>query len=136
MVEFALIFIPFILLVMGIFDLGRGIYAASILSNAAREAARSGIVASRTSDQLCDVAMRAVWLPDVTLPAIPSCGSAGALTAQVPDRGTQGDPSDPVQVSVTYRFTLITPLIGNIVEESIGCGCFTLGATASMYVEN
>jgi hypothetical protein len=80
--------------------------------------------------------MRAVLLPDVALPATPSCGSAGALTAQVPDRGTPGDPADPVQVQVTYRFTLITPLIGNIVEESLGCNCVTLSAAASMYRES
>jgi hypothetical protein len=136
MVEFALILIPFFLLVMGIFDLGRGIFAFNMLSNAAREAARAGIVASRTSDQLCGVAARAAFLPGVTPPTPPACGSAGALSAQVLDRGTQGDPTDPVQVRVTYTFTLITPLIGNIVEQTPGCGCITLSATASMYVEN
>jgi hypothetical protein len=54
---------------------------------------------------------------------------------QVPDRGTQGDAADPVQVQLTYRFTLVTPLIGNVVEETAGCACITLRASSSMYVE-
>jgi hypothetical protein len=138
MVEFALIIIPFFLLVMGLFDLGRGIYASSVLSNAAREGARAGIVASRTADQLCGVALRATspLLPGVTPPSPPACGAAGALAVAVLDRGTQGDPADPVQVRATYTFKLITPLIGRIVEQTPGCGCITLSATASMYVEN
>src|SRR5262249_32157684 len=85
MVEFALILIPFFLLVLGILDWGRGIYAANVLSNAAREAARAGIVATRTADQLCGVATRAAspFLPGVTPPAPPVCGAAGAMSALV-----------------------------------------------------
>ena len=50
LVEFALVLPIFILLLVGIFDFGRAIYAYNTISNAAREAVRVGIV-----DQNCDV---------------------------------------------------------------------------------
>lgn len=138
MVEYALILIPFLLLVMGIFDFGRGILYYNMLSNAAREGARWGIVASRTSDQICARAKEVTLLPNVDLtdPSAATCGATGDVTVTVPDRGTQGDPNDPVQVTLTYTFRVITPLIGNIVEQAPGCLCITLSATSTMYIEN
>jgi Flp pilus assembly protein TadG len=44
LVEFALVFPVFILLVLGLFDVGRAVLAYNTLTNAAREAARLGIV--------------------------------------------------------------------------------------------
>jgi Flp pilus assembly protein TadG len=44
MVEFALILPIFILVLVGIFDLGRGVYAFNTISQAAREGARLAIV--------------------------------------------------------------------------------------------
>ena len=44
LVEFALAIPIFVLLLMGIFDLGRAVYAYSTLNNAAREAGRQAIV--------------------------------------------------------------------------------------------
>jgi hypothetical protein len=42
--EFALVFPLFVLLVLGVFDVGRAVFAYNTLTNAAREAARFGIV--------------------------------------------------------------------------------------------
>jgi len=44
LVEFSLALIPFLFLLMGIFDLGRGIYMYNGVSQAAREIARAAIV--------------------------------------------------------------------------------------------
>lgn len=44
MVEFALVLPLLILIIMGVFDLGRGIYSYNVISNSAREGARYGIV--------------------------------------------------------------------------------------------
>jgi hypothetical protein len=49
--------------------------------------------------------------------------------------GTPGSAIDPAQVSLTYDFKLITPLISNLLTLDPGCGCIKLSATASMYVE-
>lgn len=43
-VEFALILPPFLLLIFGLIDLGRGVYLYNAVANAAREGARYGIV--------------------------------------------------------------------------------------------
>src|SRR5512143_1219573 len=48
LVEFALVLIPFLVMLMGIFDLGRAIYINNSLSEAARDIARA------TSVHLCD----------------------------------------------------------------------------------
>ena len=42
--EFALVFPVFVLLVLGVFDIGRAVFAYNTLTNAAREAARFGMV--------------------------------------------------------------------------------------------
>lgn len=42
LVEFALVIPMLVLILMGVFDLGRGIYAYNVVSNAAREGARYG----------------------------------------------------------------------------------------------
>lgn len=50
LVEFALIFPVFILLVMFIFDIGRGVYYYSVLYNAVREGARFAVVGDPNSN--------------------------------------------------------------------------------------
>ena len=128
--EFSLLLIPFLLLLMGVFDLGRGVFYAHTLENAAREGARAGVVAARTVDEICARAIRAaaVGLPDV--PPSSRCGTTGALTVDVPRRGTAGSASDPVRVTLSYDFRPVTPLIAPIVGDLV-----TLRASSTMYVE-
>ena len=47
LLETALVLPLLLLIIMGVFDLGRGIYAYNVISNSAREAARYGIVHAR-----------------------------------------------------------------------------------------
>ncbi|MGH2353479.1 MAG: hypothetical protein ACRDJN_17890, partial [Chloroflexota bacterium] len=58
------------------------------------------------------------------------CGTAGSLTVAVPRRGTPGDASDPLRVTISFTFRPITPLIGQVVGDAV-----TLTASSSMYVE-
>ena len=44
LVEFSLMLVPFLLIIMGIFDLGRGIFTSSGVNQAAREIARTAAV--------------------------------------------------------------------------------------------
>lgn len=44
MIEFAMVLPLLILIIMGVFDLGRAIYGYNVISNSAREGARYGIV--------------------------------------------------------------------------------------------
>lgn len=118
LVEFALIIPIFLLVMFGILDLGRAVYASSTLNNAAREGARAAVV-DQTVAHIQEVAVAqavglGIELADVTidwrLPQAPdtpnSC--AGAL-------GTLDSSSCTAIVQVDYTYTAATPLIGNIV---------------------
>jgi Flp pilus assembly protein TadG len=138
LVEFALILPILILLLVGIFDFGRAIYAFNTVNNAAREAVRIAIV-----DQNCNVVGqeaegRASSLNvDWTLPAgtpAAQCLSAASdvhieyLEADYSGAGTYTDSCDPGQVSpngprlgciaqvtVEYNYSAATPIIGNLI---------------------
>lgn len=153
LVEFALILPIFILLLVGVFDLGRGVYVFSTVNNAAREAVRLAIV-----DQNCDAigqvaeqhaaSVDVSWSYDGSLTPAAACDAAsgdihiqflepdysGADTfADSCDPG-QVDPNGPrlscvAQVTVEYGYTPATPIIGNII------GSLTLTGTSRQAVE-
>jgi Flp pilus assembly protein TadG len=127
-VELALVLIPLLLVIMGIFDMGRAVLTSHLLAGGAREGARVGISAARTADQICSRAAAAVPLGDV--PPVSACGAAGPLTVAVLHRGTAGAPDDPVEVTLRYEFRPITPLVSQVIG-----GVVVLTASSSMYVE-
>ena|SRR5688500_6986644 len=118
MVEFALIIPIFLLMIFGIIDLGRAVYAYSTLNNAAREGARVAAV-DQTLTHIEDVASgHAVGL------GLP-------VTAVTVEYRSADDPDDPCPaaagtalavgctaiVRVAYVYTAATPLIGRIVGD-------------------
>jgi Flp pilus assembly protein TadG len=122
LVEFALL-LPFLLLVvMGTLDLGRAVYANTVIANAAREGARVGIIATKTDADIINAAKStAVGLattdPPMHITIVPS-----------PTRSSKGT----VKVTITYTFTPIIPLIGNIFGPT---GNLILQSSATMTVE-
>lgn len=140
MVEFSIVAIVFFLLVFGVFDFGRGIFYYNMISNAAREGARYGVIDMRDETAICEVAAGATSLPGVPYP-VGGCGTAGLLTVTAVD-GTQSTMSNgvrqfgqPTLVTVQYEFQPITPLIANLVVDP-NTGTLRLTASASMYVED
>lgn len=146
MVEFALIFPILILILLAIFDLGRGVFAYSTIDNAARLGARVAAVnqiqTSPAGD--CDQS-RPIENPANPHWSIKTCAAASALslgvqasavtvTYSVPP-GSGLTCTAPVQVgcianvTVPYTFTPITPLIGNIV------GPIQMSSTSKVPVE-
>lgn len=123
--------LPFLLLVMGAVDLGRAVFYTHMLGNAAREGARHGVVAGRTTDEICAralSALRAASLPGT--PTAATCTPTGSLKA-VADGGTTGSAvTNRVRVTLSYDFTPVTPLISQIVGAVI-----VLSASSTMYVE-
>jgi Flp pilus assembly protein TadG len=125
LVEFALVLPVFILVVVGILDLGRAVYAYNTISNASREAARVAIVNQTPAD--------------VQAEAIKQSVSLGISAAEV--SVTYGDPSGTgtcsapygvgclASVTVEYVYTAATPVIGQII------GPFTMSASTEMPVE-
>jgi Flp pilus assembly protein TadG len=115
LVEFALVIPIFVLLLMGIFDLGRAVYAFNTISNAAREGVRVAIVNQNAAVIDTEAVNSAVSLgltpADVDFVIRePDFATGGTGTcATTPDLGCVAE------VTVRYRYTAATPIIGNLV---------------------
>jgi Flp pilus assembly protein TadG len=136
MVEYALIAIPFFLLVMGSLDLGRAAFYQHLLTTAAQDAARTGIVAGRTGTDMCAAAVRiaSAGVPGVT--PTTAC-TAGTPTTPAPgqaiisvDRPTASTSATYATAQLVYSFQPLTPLISSVIGGSV-----TLAASSSMYIE-
>jgi TadE-like protein len=122
MVEFALILPVFVLLLVGLFDVGRAVYAYNTLNNAAREAGRLAIV-DQYEDHVRDEAVAAasgvgVVRADVEISYELEDGSS------CPHVGTDQIVSCVAVVTVPYDYEAATPIIGNIL------GPFTIQGTS------
>src|SRR6185436_6390332 len=126
LVEFALVFPILIVVIVAVFDVGRLVFAYNTITNAAREAARVGII-----DQT---------LTTIQTEAIDQGTSLGLKTADVEVQfcnpaATVCNTTKPtnldslVQVKITYSWTAITPIIGNII------GTKSVTATTRMPIE-
>jgi Flp pilus assembly protein TadG len=125
LVEFALILPIFLLLVIGIFDFGRAVYAYNTISNAAREAVRTAIV-----DQNVSV---------ITAEAVSRSATVGVTAADVTVEFRTSDLSAlcvapyaigcVAVVTVGYDYTAATPVIGNLI------GTISMSATTRQPIE-
>lgn len=153
LVEFALVLPLLILVLVGIFDFGRAIYAFNTISNAAREAVRIGIVdqnCTRIGTEARDrsASLDVDWTYDGTLTAAAACQNAAGdvhiefLQADYSGAGTFNESCDPgkpspngprlgcvVQVTVEYHYRAATPIIGNLV------GVLTLTGVSQQPIE-
>jgi Flp pilus assembly protein TadG len=125
LVEFALAFPIFILVLFGLFDLGRAVYGFNTISNASREATRVAIVNQTTADVEAEAIRQAVNL-----------GTTGSdLTVVYGDPSGTGTCTTPIgigcraSVTVQYAFTPVTPVIGQII------GTINMTASTEMPVE-
>ena len=125
LVEFALILPIFLLLLVGIFDFGRAIYAYSTVNNAAREGGRLAITDQTLADIQAHAAQHASSLQvadalvsvDYRDQATPD--SAGSCNDDV---GTDAVVGCIAVVIVPYTYNAATPLIGNLVGPLVLTG--------------
>ena len=119
MVEFALVLPIFLLIVLGLVDLGRAVFSYTSITNAAREAARLAIV-NQDEDLIKQrgTEQTAVAQADVDQLVI-------AFYEALPNPDpADNDECDPVRIGCvavieyTSRFQPITPLIGRIIFPS------------------
>ena len=133
MVEFALILPIFVLLVFGILDIGRAVYAYHTINNAATEGARVAIVNQTLATIQDRAASRAVGVgvlaADVTvdyrtsaLPDTPDSCASRVGTATGPVTCT-------AIVQVPHDFTAVTPIVSNII------GTIQMAGESSMVVQ-
>jgi Flp pilus assembly protein TadG len=112
LVEFALILPIFILVVFGILDFGRAVYAYNTISNASREAVRLGIVDQNETAVENHAIQRAASLgltaSDVDVTFLQPNGSASICVAPVAI-------ACDVAVTVRYHYRAVTPGIGALV---------------------
>ena len=123
LVEFALILPIFVLILVGIFDLGRAVYVFNTLNNAARESVRVGIV-NQNCAAIGDEAEAAAVSIGIDWNAGLGCNAAAN---DVKVRFMQPDYTDTapcnvtprigciVEVTVQYEFTAATPIVGNLI---------------------
>jgi len=137
MVEFALV-VPFILiLIMGIFDLGRITFLYSTITNISREGARYGVVNQCDTAGVKAAAMgKAIGIdldPDEDF----------TITWNPPDCSYPNPPgSGTVIVSVDFKFIPMTPFVAEILTAT-NCAlpdgtevkCIPLNGTTTMYLE-
>jgi Flp pilus assembly protein TadG len=115
LVEFALIVPIFVLVLLGLFDLGRAVYAYNTVQNASREAVRVAIV-DQNASVVEDKAVQAA----VGLGIDPVSGVD--LVIRQPDFATGGVgtcSADPdlgcvAEVTVRYQYSAATPIISNL----------------------
>lgn len=153
LVEAAFALGVFLVLLMGIVDLGLGVFYFNVLSNAAREGARTGITLSSSNtpiaSDICEATVNKAWLPSVSLsdctsgvtpPASTSpsrCQPAATADLRVATAGlevwvSRGTRGGQVQVWVAYPFV---PLTTNLLFGANPSPLW-LCAASSMYVEN
>ena len=127
MVEFAIVLPVFVLLLVGLFDVGRAVYGYNTVNNAAREAGRLAIV-DQYEDHVLDEAVAAasgvgVVRADVDITYELADGGS------CPHVGTDQIVGCVAVVTVPYEYEAATPIIGNIV------GPLDLAGESKMIVE-
>lgn len=145
--EFGLVLPIIVMLLLGIFDMGRAVYAFNSVTNAAREGARVTAVnqiAPATTNTSC---IENMPVEDVTNPTWSprACAAAAAVSLGVrPSDVTISYSAPPgtnlacttplnvgciASVTVTYRWSAITPIIGNLM------GPISMSSTSQIPIE-
>jgi Flp pilus assembly protein TadG len=119
LVEFALILPIFLVVLLGLFDLGRAVFYHSTISNAAREAVRLAIVdqnppaiRQRAVDEAGGV--MPITTADVTVRFLgPTLQASGHTCNATPSQGCI------VEVTVDHNFTPATPFVGALALQAV-----------------
>jgi Flp pilus assembly protein TadG len=119
LIEYALTFMFFMSMVLGIVDFSRALYSYHFLSDAAREATRWAAVrgATCTNDGSCTAAASSAdiiaYVTNITPPGLNPTGLTTTPswpgTGNCP--GANNNPGCPVDVTVSYQFNFVVPFI-------------------------
>lgn len=134
LVEFALVFPIFVIMLFGLFDVGRAVFAYNEITNSAREGTRLGIVnqdvatiQGRIASQSTAVAVSSCVSFFDAGTSFATCNKGTAVpTSPCPPQPTVGCIA---HVEVWTDFSPITPIIGTLI------GNFTLTANSEASVE-
>lgn len=152
LVEFALVFPLIVLIIFGIFDLGRAVYAYNTLANAARQGARVAAVnqAVNTTAPNSTLCQENMPVENASNPdwSIKACAAQSAVSLGVQTSDVKVTYSSPATsptltctapsalslgciatVTVAYTWTPMTPVISNIM------GSISMSSTSQMPIE-
>jgi hypothetical protein len=155
LMEFALVLPVFVVMTMGVVDVGRVIWATTSLNAAAREGARYAIVHGGTMSDPCPVGVAGPdsnpnpdasclfpspskqYIYDTTTAAAIAGGSnvnvtacyGTACTGNTDTAGADNRRGTPVTVTITSQINLITPAF-------LGMTSFTVSGTSTMVVNH
>ena len=127
MMEFALVLPPLLALVFAIIEFSVVLYDKAVITNASREAARSGVIfrtPALTDAQISAIATDACQSHLITLGGTAS----PQATVTKPSGGTSGN---PLTVTVTYQFTGL--MLGDLL--SVLSGSQNISASTTMMIE-
>jgi Flp pilus assembly protein TadG len=130
LVEFSLALIPFLLILMGIADLGRGIYMSNGVNEAAREIARTTAV--HLCDDPCTVGNSAQTTATVNtqknlVPGLASPSSSISYQCIfVNDDAATCTSGNYIKVTVSVPYSALTPLLSMVAPTTL---------TASAHIE-
>jgi Flp pilus assembly protein TadG len=128
LVEFSLALIPFLLIIMGIFDLGRGIYSSNGVTEAAREIARvtavhlcntSSCTLGNSPETQDVIATQVRMLPNfsassVTIACSTIADATVASTTTSPCRS-----GNFIRVTVSVPFATLTPILSMVAPQTL-----------------
>ena len=131
LVEFSLALIPFVLILLGIFDLGRGIYMNNGVSEAAREIARatavhpcdtSSCTLGNSPETLAVISTQEGLIPGLGSPSssvIFACTTVSDVV--VPGNQTCSGTTDPLYIRVTVQvpFSVLTPVLSMVAPSTL-----------------
>jgi Flp pilus assembly protein TadG len=123
LVEFSLALIPFLLILMGIADLGRGIYMSNGVNEAAREIARTTAV--HLCGTPCTVGNSAETIATVNTQKnlVPGLGSASSsITYQctsIDDAAADCDSGEFIKVTVSVPYAALTPVLSMVAPTTL-----------------
>ncbi|HEU4672423.1 MAG TPA: TadE family protein [Candidatus Limnocylindrales bacterium] len=129
LVEFSLVLIPFMWMLLGVVDLGRGIYINNGVAEAAREIARADSVHAcdsspcslGTSTETTD----AINTQKALIPGLGGAGSSITFTCTdvsdtvVANCGSDSGADYYVRVTVTVPFSVLTPLLSMVAPTTL-----------------
>lgn len=127
LVEFSLALIPFLLMIMGIFDLGRGIFASNGVNEAAREIARatavhpcdtSSCALGNSSETAAVIDAQRNLVPGLASPSS-SITFACTTVSDVVVPGSTCASGDYVRVTVSVPFAAATPILSMVAPSNL-----------------
>lgn len=115
LVEFALVVPLFVIVVLGLFDLGRAVLYYSTVANASREAVRVAIVDQTVPNiqQRADDIASSVMNPALVDSAVTFYKADGTTTTVTPKLG------DFAEVRTTHLFDFMLPFVPNVTLEGV-----------------